>query len=644
MDTTWYDFNVSLVASVANFTLTAVLLVYLLSLPAKKLEAKLFNGYLLAICLYHLVEASIHLVVNPAFDWVMMAVNNILLAFQLLLFVSFAYHCGGNPYKREFFAILMILALLVMPLLLFDLGTLSIGNWMVHFVGVIWIGGIFGRKAKRVGQETSQPTPVSIMLRGFQKWAFIILVIWLIAAYNPLATMFGFAPFEYWYYVGHPLNFIQITYATIVFLNYTPQPTSFQAKVVGLVLSPLLIILVFSPFLLQQLIVDLPNFDLVIHQISLAFLILIPISALAVTFGLPRFLRSNLLSSLNQILEGVRQVDAGNLLVEVPETVNDEVGKLARQFNSMTRSLHRYGSEMETLVEERTHQLQQSLNTLKSTQAQLIQSEKMASLGELTAGIAHEIQNPLNFVNNFSEVSAELVEEIQEARIKNQDKIDLETENEILSDLKENLSKITLHGKRADAIVKGMLEHSKRGSSQKELTDINTLAEEFLRLSYQSYLAKDKEFSAELQLNLDPDLPKIEVVPQDLGKVLLNLYSNAFYACAERSRSTGKERNGKDLSGIENLSGLMPKVTVSTKTLGEKIEISVSDNGTGIPDSIKDKIFQPFFTTKPTGSGTGLGLSLSYDIVKAHGGDLRVKSIVAEGSTFIVYLPITHTT
>jgi two-component system, NtrC family, sensor kinase len=290
---------------------------------------------------------------------------------------------------------------------------------------------------------------------------------------------------------------------------------------------------------------------------------------------------------------------------------------------------------LEAQVQERTQDLKTSLEDLKSAQAQLIQSEKMASLGELTAGIAHEIQNPLNFVNNFSELNKELIQEAKQELVNG----DIAETLEILNDLEGNSEKITLHGKRADAIVKGMLEHSKRGSSQKELTDINSLVEEFLRLSYQSYLAKDKEFSAELQLNLDPDLPKIEVVPQDLGKVLLNLYSNAFYACAERSRSTGKERNGKDLSGFENLTGLMPKVTVSTKIRGDKIEISVSDNGTGIPDSIKDKIFQPFFTTKPTGSGTGLGLSLSYDIVKAHGGDLGVESIINTFTNFIIKLP-----
>jgi two-component system, NtrC family, sensor kinase len=325
---------------------------------------------------------------------------------------------------------------------------------------------------------------------------------------------------------------------------------------------------------------------------------------------------------------------------------NLKISHKAEEARKETEAIRIKNNELSRLnkeLEEQKVRLQQALTDLKSTQAQLIQSEKMASLGELTAGIAHEIQNPLNFVNNFSEVSAELLDEVRETRNKRQETRprteEDEIEDEILEDIKENLSKITLHGKRADAIVKGMLEHSKRGSGQKELTDINVLAEEFLRLSYQSYLAKDKEFSAELQLNLDPDLPKISVIPQDIGKVLLNLYSNAFYACAERSRSTGNERKVKDLPGFQNLAGLIPTVTVTIKNLGDKIQISVQDNGPGIPEAIKDKIFQPFFTTKPTGQGTGLGLSLSYDIIKAHGGEIIVESQPGEFTRFSILLP-----
>ncbi len=272
---------------------------------------------------------------------------------------------------------------------------------------------------------------------------------------------------------------------------------------------------------------------------------------------------------------------------------------------------------------------------LKATQQQLIQSEKMASLGELTAGIAHEIQNPLNFVNNFSEVSNELISEINEERGKSQEARDDTLIGEILGDIEQNLQKITLHGKRADAIVKGMLEHSKRGSGQKGLTNLNALAEEFLRLSYQSFLAKEPKFLCEMKTNLDPDLPKVSVIPQDIGKVLLNLLNNAFYAVHEKVKSYPHLPEGGEGYKPE----VIVKTTLTKSTLGDLgIEISVKDNGNGIPEHIKDKIFQPFFTTKPTGSGTGLGLSLSYDIVKAHGGELRVESKEGEGSQFIIQL------
>ena len=278
---------------------------------------------------------------------------------------------------------------------------------------------------------------------------------------------------------------------------------------------------------------------------------------------------------------------------------------------------------LEEKVKHRTSQLNQSLENLKSTQTQLIQSEKMASLGELTAGIAHEIQNPLNFVNNFSEVSNELIDEMNDEL----DKGDIDEAKAISADIKQNLEKINHHGKRADAIVKGMLAHSRSSSGEKIPTDINALADEYLRLSYHGLRARDKSFNSDYKTDFDPNLPKVNVVPQDIGRVFLNLINNAFQACA-----------GQPSKGSKPLEGFNPLVTVSTKNIGDKIEISVKDNGPGIPDAIKDKIFQPFFTTKPTGQGTGLGLSLSYDIVKAHGGELKVETLEGEGTTFIIKL------
>jgi signal transduction histidine kinase len=266
-----------------------------------------------------------------------------------------------------------------------------------------------------------------------------------------------------------------------------------------------------------------------------------------------------------------------------------------------------------------------ALTELQATQKQLVQSEKMASLGELTAGIAHEIQNPLNFVNNFSDVSNELLEEM---------KTELEKGNTkdviaIVDDVKQNLEKILHHGKRADAIVKGMLQHSRTSSSQKELTDINALADEYLRLAYHGLRAKDKSFNAKFITDFDNNVGKINIIPQEIGRVILNLINNAFYAVSEKQ----KRSNGQ----------FEPTVSVSTRKMADKVVIAVTDNGNGIPQKNLDKIFQPFFTTKPTGQGTGLGLSLAYDIItKGHNGEMKVETQEGEGSKFIVIIPSTQ--
>ncbi len=273
-------------------------------------------------------------------------------------------------------------------------------------------------------------------------------------------------------------------------------------------------------------------------------------------------------------------------------------------------------------TEQQKENVEQTLAELKSTQAQLIQSEKMASLGELTAGIAHEIQNPLNFVNNFSEVNTELIEEADQEI----DKGNVSEVKIILNDIKENEQKISHHGKRADAIVKGMLQHSRSSTGVKEPTDLNALVDEYLRLSYHGLRAKDKEFNAIMKTDFDNSIGKINIIPQDIGRVLLNLYNNAFYAVNEKAKLRPD--------------GYEPTVTVSTKKMGNKVILTVKDNGNGIPRKIIDKIFQPFFTTKPTGEGTGLGLSLSYDIIKAHGGEIKVKTIEGEFTEFVVQMPV----
>ncbi|MCA0930865.1 GHKL domain-containing protein [Lutimonas saemankumensis] len=274
------------------------------------------------------------------------------------------------------------------------------------------------------------------------------------------------------------------------------------------------------------------------------------------------------------------------------------------------------------ILQKQKERIQETLTELKATQSQLIQSEKMASLGELTAGIAHEIQNPLNFVNNFSEVNSELIEEMLEEL----EKGNLNEVKSLSKDIDENEQKIIFHGKRADSIVKGMLQHSRSSDGKKEPVDINILCDEYLRLSYHGLRAKDKSFNATMKTEFDEQIGKINIVAQDIGRVVLNLITNAFHAVDEKKKGGAKDYE--------------PRVTVRTEKLAKNIKIMVKDNANGVPKEILDKIFQPFFTTKPTGQGTGLGLSLSYDIVKAHGGELQVETKKDKGTTFSILLPI----
>jgi two-component system NtrC family sensor kinase len=281
---------------------------------------------------------------------------------------------------------------------------------------------------------------------------------------------------------------------------------------------------------------------------------------------------------------------------------------------------NRRKQKVNALLNKQKQEIQNTLTELKSAQAQLIQSEKMASLGELVAGIAHEIQNPLNFVNNFSEINKELLVEMKgELNIGN-----LREANEIANGIIENEEKIAHHGKRAEDIVKDMMQHSRGSSNKKEPIDINALTSEYLRLSYFGFRAKDKTFHATIKTDFDESIGEISIVQQEIGRVLLNLYNNAFFAVEEKNKQAHKDYE--------------PTVEVSTKKTGDKIEVKIKDNGNGIPKSVLGKIFQPFFTTKPTGKGIGLGLSLSYDIIKSHGGEIKVETIENQGSAFIIQL------
>jgi two-component system NtrC family sensor kinase len=348
---------------------------------------------------------------------------------------------------------------------------------------------------------------------------------------------------------------------------------------------------------------------------------------------------------LKQKLEEVNELSQRNLTIE----------KEKKEILSSQNLL------LEQQVKERTYALSQSIEELKSAQTQLVQSEKMASLGELTAGIAHEIQNPLNFVNNFSEVNMELSDEIMEA-VK---KADLDTISQLAADIKSNQEKIREHGHRADGIVKSMLQHSRRSTGIKEPTDINVLVDEYARLSYHGIKAKDKNFNVTFKADYDPHAGSCNIIPQDIGRVLLNLFNNAFYAVTEKnmehlqSAAPDKEiyeptvtvttkldygiANSNDSGGKSATRNPQSEIRNPQSVIGtpQSVIITVRDNGSGVPDSVKEKIFQPFFTTKPTGVGTGLGLSLSYDIVtKGHGGRLDVKTEEGKFTEFIIQLPV----
>ncbi|MGB4959356.1 MAG: ATP-binding protein, partial [Saprospiraceae bacterium] len=470
-----------------------------------------------------------------------------------------------------------------------------------------------------------------------------------------LALIFDFyTPAGYWSYFIFIWfgNFLEV----IVYINYAAVQTTVKTKLIGFTLVVQIMVLmaislIFYP-LLPPTEVDL-TLTYQTGMYKILGIIIISVIILYVVF--PKIIYLTITNPLEQLLKGVQNVNNGDLSTTVDISQNDEVGILTKNFNIMTSSLLLsqeklvdYANTLEHKVTERTIQLQESLDNLKSTQSLLIQSEKLASLGELTAGIAHEIQNPLNFINNFSEVSLEMIEEIKEEREKPQDQIEHSLIDELFDDISENLKKIKNHGFRAESIVKGMLQHSRMSTGQREKTDINNLVDEYFRLAYHGLRAKDKGFNSILKPSYDKKIQKIEIVPQDIGRVVLNLFTNAFYAVNERKKQEAhdllKVTNGQE----ESKDKYEPCVEVTTKwrtkrtESGENqewIEIKVKDNGLGIPQNILEKIFQPFFTTKPAGQGTGLGLSLSYDIVKAHRGQLTVKTEVNHGTEFTIMLP-----
>jgi signal transduction histidine kinase len=513
-------------------------------------------------------------------------------------------------------------------------GFVNVRAGMYTMAMIAWTSVVFFRKARFFKERKSKNLiPARVLGLAALLTLFTSLLFIYPGTDNPLVLPV---------YIYSVWIFIQAQ--VLVFIIYAVFPVRFQTKLVGFTFASIMAILTVTimsivsfttnsddPVNMAQRITDQP--------VLFKMMLVIIGSTIFILWIFPIILRASLVQPLQRLLAGIQKADQGDLEVQVPEGMQDEIGILTRNFNAMVYSLKtskekltEYANTLEQQVAERTTELSNSLKDLKATQSQLIHAEKMASLGELTAGIAHEIQNPLNFVNNFSDVSNELLGELAEEL----EQGNYEEVKAIATDVQQNMEKILHHGKRADAIVKGMLQHSRSSSGTKEPADINAMAEEFLRLAYHGLRAKDKSFNASFFLHPDLGTPKINVVRQDIGRVFLNLVNNAFYAVHEKD---------KMLKSSSGASDYVPSVSVTTMFIQpsagktSSLEIRVKDNGNGIPADVVAKIFQPFFTTKPAGEGTGLGLSLSYDIVKAHGGELKVETKEGEGSTFFMLLP-----
>jgi signal transduction histidine kinase len=633
------------VSSLACGTLCLVVASYLISLPQKSRDARRLIIYFLLLMAIH-GSGFLAQTANPASQLHVYAlrvdVSLVILQLPFSLWYVYGYREDFAPREMRWVvgccALLMLLAHAGAPRPFAWFSPLGL------FFG-LWKLIVLVRKAVRAGRpdtpaadrpllaiwrELRRPTTrESEAQRALAFWSITTIILALNAVLADAGVNY---PHAYWTVVHYGLVLTQMIWLLITYLDYASEPTTFLAKLVILFLCLTLFLLGILGSLLYQ---EKSAFDsaTVLNQPGLRLLAgLIVLATGFILIGVPFFLRHHLLLPLRQVLEGVAQVNAGNLTSTVPVFGQDELGFLAQSFNQMTNSLRVYATQMEDLVARRTAELQHqkevlqgTLQELRTTQAQLVQREKLASLGELTAGIAHEIQNPLNFVNNFSEVSTELVEELEEERARPARDAALETE--LLGGLKQNLVKITTHGRRAAGIVRGMLEHSRPSTGARASTDLNQLADEYLRLAYQSLRAKDKTFNAALQTDFAPGLPLVEAAGADLGRVLLNLFSNAFYAVQQRQQ-TGEL-------------GYAPTVRVSTHCENGQVILRVTDNGTGMPAEVQAKIFQPFFTTKPAGEGTGLGLSLSHNIIaQGHGGTLRVESQEGQGTTFCVALPL----
>jgi len=633
----WYLLRTDSVSALAELVLSLVILIYLLSIRKKSKDGKLITRYMILMTIFYLADFLRNINETP---WRMDIAQDVANGWLVIYHVWFSYNYRKQFFRKEMITVLTLLIILIHATLLLEIISppLNINLFVVLFsifiFAYLWSIAVLLRKAVP-GSYTTGTKKIKLTgrdnkaFRSFAWWSALFVVLCL----NFIMLGAGIKLFYNPLLVFHTISLISLPWFAINYVNYAEEYTTFQVKLVGIMLCVTLLLLGLLGFMIlpagyiSQTAEGRPVQDAVNILATL-----VPVMTLLIILLFRVFVKKNLLRPLKEVLDGVQRVNAGDLNVEVPVEVKDELGFLSHNFNQMTHSLRQYSENMETLVAERTTELEQkstqlekqkaalqtTLEDLKAAQAQLIQSEKMASLGELTAGIAHEIQNPLNFVNNFSEVNNELIDEMNNEN-------DIKDMKAIANDIKQNNEKIAFHGKRADSIVKGMLQHSRTSSGQKELTDINALAGEYLRLTYHGLRAKDKSFNADFKTDFDKSIGGINIVPQDIGRVILNLVNNAFYVVNEKTK--------------QNIPGYEPTVVITTRKINDKVEIRVADNGDGVPQKISEKIFQPFFTTKPTGQGTGLGLSLSYDIIKAHGGEIKVATREGEGSEFIVQLP-----
>lgn len=621
------------IATIAEFTLAFLITLYFLSLKSKTRDTWLMIGFVaLAMCVF-LVDVGVTSSRPPIYYY--FRVSHLIFLSGWTIFATWcAYTYQSNTQNAEKYWVVIIetiiLGAAVADLMLETLPVIGFQNVASAYYMIIgmqaWSAFVLWRRARIAAKKIESSTAsnrADLVNPNVVSWKSLQALSFLFFSWFAIILITLLLGSTFTYHIG---QMVLLLGALVVHLSYAREETTLQIKLVSLPLATTLALLGILPFLLFG--VRPPESawegtDPKQQDQLRTFALVIPGSTAFILVAFVFFYRNGLLKPLKNLLNGVRAIQTGDLDAQVAVYTKDEIGYFANNLNIMAGALKASREELENRVTERTEKLQASLLQLQATQAQLIQSEKMASLGELTAGIAHEIQNPLNFVNNFSELNVELLNDLQ-LEVSNGN---LSEVKKIVTDLAENEVKIHQHGKRAENIVKGMLLHSRTGNAQKEPTDINRIAQEYLQLSYHGLRAKDKSFNAIIKADFDDTIGKLNIIQQDIGRMFINLFNNAFYSVLQKTKKNGV--------------GYEPMIWITTKKLPGKILITVKDNGLGISPKVLDKIFQPFFTTKPAGHGTGLGLSLTYEIVtKMHGGQIKVETVEGEGAEFIIELPL----